>query len=180
MRHVNHHHHHQQPPPCTVVSVRAKAKRFDFKLKSSRLVIFPFRKLLRFSIRLKIHPYLLEIKSKPESSLLSKTKSLNLKFLNIFNNFRLKRHKNKGIVAHKKYLYGRKGRARCIWLCALLLACFIIIVHHLMHKYYFVLKYIWKACRYAAPYGLLNHFFKVVFDGILQSLKTGYDLYYNV
>ncbi|KAL9152774.1 hypothetical protein ABFS82_10G004200 [Erythranthe guttata] len=179
MRHV--HHHHQPPPPCTVVSIRAKAKRFDFKLKSSRLLIFPFRKLLQFSIRLKIHPYLLEIKSKPESSLLSKTKSLNLKFLNIIKNFRRKRHKNKGIVAHKKYLlYGRKGRGgRCIWLCALLLACFIIIVH-VMHKYYFVWKYIWKACRYAAPYGLLNHFFKVVFDGILQSLKTGYDLYYNV
>ncbi|KAL8038955.1 hypothetical protein ABFX02_10G003900 [Erythranthe guttata] len=155
MRHVN---HHQPPPPCTVVSIRAKAKRFDLKLKSSRLVIlFPFcYKLLRFSIRLKIHPYLLEIKSKPESSLLSKTKSLNLKFLNIIKNFRRKRHKNKGIVAHKKYLlYGRKGRGgRCIWLCALLLACFIVL--HLMHKYYFVLKYIWKACRY----GLLNHFFK--------------------
>ncbi|KAL7095123.1 hypothetical protein ACP275_10G004400 [Erythranthe tilingii] len=171
--------HHHQPPPCTVVSIRAKAKRFDFKLKSSRLLIFPFCKLLRFSIRFKIHPYLLEIKSKPESSLLSKTKSLNLKFLNIIKNFRRKRHKNKGIVvAHKKYLYGRKGRGRCIWLCALLLACFIVL--HVMHKYYFVLKYIWKACRYAAPYGLLNHLFKVVFDGILQYLKTGYDLYYNV
>ncbi|KAI3474288.1 hypothetical protein Pfo_029076 [Paulownia fortunei] len=104
------------------LSLRAKAKNLDFKFKLSR--ILPVCKLFRFSIQFKLHPYILEIKSKPKSSFSLKPQSLKLKFLRIFKNFHGKRSKNKGIVrswcAHKNYFYGR--RKSCIWLWVLLFA----------------------------------------------------------
>ncbi|XP_011095137.1 uncharacterized protein LOC105174662 [Sesamum indicum] len=157
-----------QQQPWTL-SLRAKAKNLDFKLKASRML--PVCKLFRFSIQFKLHPYFLEIKSKPESSFSLKPKCLKLIFLEIFKKFQNKRARNKGIVrswlAHKNYLYGR--RKTWIWLWVLLSAvvgCFIV----MQLSYYlgegFLWKYSCKALNYAAPSGFLYQLSKVIFDGI--------------
>ncbi|KAL2250313.1 UNVERIFIED_CONTAM: putative serine/threonine-protein kinase PIX7 [Sesamum indicum] len=118
-----------QQQPWTL-SLRAKAKNLDFKLKASRML--PVCKLFRFSIQFKLHPYFLEIKSKPESSFSLKPKCLKLIFLEIFKKFQNKRARNKGIVrswlAHKLSYYLGEG---------------------------FLWKYSCKALNYAAPSGFL-------------------------
>ncbi|KAK4418839.1 hypothetical protein Salat_2296700 [Sesamum alatum] len=135
-----------QQQPWTL-SLRAKAKNLDFKFKASR--ILPICKLFRFSIQFNLHPYFLDIKSKPEFSFSLKPKSLKLKFLEIFKKFHSRRAKNKGIVrrwrAHKLSYYLGKG---------------------------FLWKYSWKALNYAAPSGLLYQLSKVIFDGICGWLES--------
>ncbi|KAK6118199.1 hypothetical protein DH2020_047985 [Rehmannia glutinosa] len=148
-----------QQQPWTL-SLRAKAKNLDFKFKLSR--ILAVSKLFRFSVQFRVHPYSLQIKSKPKSSFSLNPKSLKLKFLWIFKNFHFKCSKNKGIARswfpHKNYFNGR--RKRCNWLWVLLFAmvgCFII----MRLSSFLVWKCVWRAWNYA-PSGFLYHFFKVI------------------
>ncbi|KAL0375453.1 UNVERIFIED_CONTAM: hypothetical protein Sradi_3461000 [Sesamum radiatum] len=159
------------------LTLGAKAKNLDFKFKASS--VLPVCKLFRFSVQFKLHPYFLEIKSKPVSSFFLKSKSLKLKFLEILKKFQSRRAKNKGIVrswrAHKNYLYGRR-KTPWIWLWVLVFAMvggFIIMQLSCYLGGGFLWKYSWKAINYAAPSGFLYQLskaiirhFQVIFDGI--------------
>ncbi|KAK3004730.1 hypothetical protein RJ639_018068 [Escallonia herrerae] len=80
--------------------VHAKAKKFEFKLKATR-PFFPNCKLFRFSLLLKLCPFLIKVKSKPQTSISCKHKSFKSKFIGILEKLRTKRAKNKSISAGK-------------------------------------------------------------------------------
>ncbi|KAG8377127.1 hypothetical protein BUALT_Bualt09G0136100 [Buddleja alternifolia] len=170
-----------QQKPWMLTLRAAKAKSWDLRFKASRKLLPSLCKFFSFSIHFNLHPYLLQIKCKPQSPTFSwKSKFLKLKFLQFFKNFqRYKRVKNKGIVRsswcgpHKNDCYGRR-RKGCICLWVLLFAtvgCGSII----QLSYYFgegssVWKYLWKAWSYAAPSGFLYEFAKVIFYGVARAL----------
>ncbi|PIN21378.1 hypothetical protein CDL12_05923 [Handroanthus impetiginosus] len=155
--------HLEQQEPWTL-SFRAKSKNLDFKFSASK--ILPVCKLSRFSIQLKLHKYLFEIKSQPDSSFSFKPNSLKQKFLQIFRIFQRKRIKNRGIVRswyRKNYFYERRRAYLLLYvLLFAMVSCFLI----RQLRTYFVWKYLCKALNYAAPSGLLYQFFQVIFNGI--------------
>ncbi|KAL8517050.1 hypothetical protein ACS0TY_015326 [Phlomoides rotata] len=86
----------QEQQPWTL-SLRARAKNLDLKLKLSR-IFFPLPKPTQFSIQFKLLSYALEIRSKPKSTFPLKPKLLKRKFLQIFKIFHRERSRNNGIV----------------------------------------------------------------------------------
>ncbi|CAA0836205.1 Unknown protein [Striga hermonthica] len=164
--------HLDQRRPWTI-TLRAKSKSLDLKFKLPKFLLV--RKLLRFSLHLELHPYTLDIKSKPKSPLSLNSKTLKLKFINMFKKFHSNRPRNKDIAriwfAHKN-CRRRRRRKEYVVLGLLLLAVMgWAVVLQLVRV--FGLGFMWKcvgwAWYYAAPYGL-PHLSKAIFNGICKIL----------
>ncbi|KAL8526467.1 hypothetical protein ACS0TY_015606 [Phlomoides rotata] len=154
----------QEQQPWTL-SLRARAKNLDLKLKLSR-IFFPLPKPTQFSIQFKLLSYALEIRSKPKSTFPLKPKLLKRKFLQIFKIFHRERSRNNGIVrswcAPKNNFNGR--RKVCIWLWLLLFAVgwfTIMQLRYFLDGGRLIWKCLWMAWNYAASSGFLYQFFKV-------------------